>query len=178
MQAKVRATAPQAASPALRGQKAADPQERPEGPVEAAEASLPARPQPRAERRTPVSGLRSVRFHCSPSARYTFRAKAPGPGQAGGARTRREELTRLRGFPAPAGRARFSAALTRACSPLQPEVKGAGQRKRAHPSGLTSPGQSLRPLSDAALPPSYEEMAQHSVLVIRNPGFSMAHSGC
>lgn len=96
------------------------------------------------------------------SVRSTFRAKAPGPGQAGGAGTRREELTRLRGFPAPAGRVRFSAAFTRACSSRQPEVKGAGQRKRAHPSGLTGQGQSLRPPSAAARPGARGPGSRHS----------------
>ncbi|XP_052012610.1 translation initiation factor IF-2-like [Apodemus sylvaticus] len=131
--------------PALRGHKTADPRGRPEGPVEAAEASPPARLQPRESDGHPSRVSGAFASIAPPPPRYTFRAKAPGPGQAGGAGTRREELTRLRGFPAPAGRARFSAAFTPACSSPQPEVKGAGQRKRAHPSGLAGPGQSLGP---------------------------------
>lgn len=54
------------ASPrALRGHTAADPAAQPGGPVEAAEASRPASPQPRGSRRTPVSGLEPRRFHRS-----------------------------------------------------------------------------------------------------------------
>ena len=127
---------------------------RPEGPVEAAEASLPARLQPRESdgHRSRVSGAFAF-IAPRPPARYTLRAKAPGPGQAGGAGTGREELTRLRGFPEPAGRARLSAAFPRACSSRQPEVQGAGQRKRAHPSGLTGLGPCLTPPAAAARPP-------------------------
>lgn len=57
---------------------------------------------------------------------------------------------------------RFSAAFTRACSSRQPEVKGAGQRKRAHPSGLTGQGQSLRPPSAAARPGARGPGSRHS----------------
>lgn len=101
-------------------------------------------------REPPLPPLPSAR---PPATRSTQRAL--GPGQAGGAGTRREELTRLRGFEAPAGRARFSAAFPRACSPRLPEARGAGPRESAQSAGLAGLGQSQHqppPAREAAAP--------------------------